>query len=129
MIANRYFVRASISADGRYAHCSYFYDQQGTQPVDGSKLRIPPDAKGCRIQEAEGSALALLGAVFKTRGHKSKMDANNFCPAQGQSGVDIPMPTDATVTKGVVLLFSTPDTVGALYASADPEVVNGSETD
>lgn len=125
MTTTTYFVQASISDDGLYAVCSYFYDKAATQPVEGSSLNIPFGAEACSIQQADGSELALLGASFKTLGHAPVMTDGNFSAADAQSSLDVPMPTGNVVTKGVVLLFSNPGAVNGLYASADPEVTNG----
>lgn len=120
-----YYVQAFISEDGLYADCSYFYDKAAKLPVAGSTLAIPTEAGACTIQQAEGSDLMLLGASFKTLGHAPVMTDSNFSAADGQSSLDVPMPTSSVVTKGVVLLFSNPGTVDGLYASADPEITNG----
>ena len=121
-----YFVQARISDDGLYADCSYFYDKAATDPVTGSTLYIPGDAGACTIQEADGSALTLLAASFKTLGHAPVMKEGNFAPANAEGALDITMPTTSVVTKGVVLLFSNPGAVEGLYASSDPEITNGS---
>lgn len=129
MPTSTYFVQASISDDGLHADCSYFYDKEATQPVEGSSLSIPFGTDACSIQQADGSALVLLGASFKTLGHAPVMTDSNFSAADGEASLDVPMPTGEVVTKGVVLLFSNPGTVEGLYASADPEVTNGSGDD
>lgn len=125
MTTSTYFVQASISEDGLYADCSYFLDKAATQPVEGSTLNIPMGSGACNIQQADGSALVLLGASFKTLGHAPVMTESNFAAADGQASLDVPMPTSSVVTKGVVLLFSNAGAVAGLYASSDPEVTNG----
>ncbi|HEY8879414.1 MAG TPA: hypothetical protein VIN03_17725, partial [Roseateles sp.] len=79
----------------------------------------------CTIQQADGSALVLLAASFKTLGHAPVMTEGNFAPADTDGALDVPMPTASVVTKGVVLLFSNLGAVDGLYASSDPQVVNG----
>lgn len=126
MSTSTYFVQARISDDGLYADCSYFYDKAATEPVEGSTLNIPMDAGACTIQQADGSALVLLAASFKTLGHAPVMKESNFAPADADGSLDVSMPTASVVTKGVVLLFSNPGAVEGLYASSDPEITNGS---
>lgn len=120
-----YYVQARISDDGLYADCSYFYDKAATRPVDGSSLSIPLGDEVCAIEQADGSALVLLGASFKTLGHAPIMREANFAATDGTSSLGVPMPAEQVVTKGVVLLFSNPGAVEGLYASSDPEVTNG----
>lgn len=122
-MATTYYVRARISDDGFFADCSYFYDQAGTDPVEGSVLSIPPGDRSCSIAQADGSDLVLLGASYKTLGHAPVMSDSNFAAADAQKELAVPMPS-APVTKGVVLLFSNSGSVEALYASADPEITN-----
>lgn len=124
-----YYVQAFISEDGLHADCSYFYDKQATQPVEGSILAIPTEAGGCTIEQADGSDLVLLGASFKTLGHAPVMTDGNFSAADGTASLSVPMPTSSVVSKGVVLLFSNSGAVDGLYASADPVIVNGSGDD
>jgi hypothetical protein len=124
---SQYFVRASVDASGMFASCFYFYDQAGTQPVEGNQLVIPLQAGGCTIAQADGSDLTLLGASFKTLGHSASMNAKNFTPSDDENQLVIPMPTASTVEKGVVLLFSNAGDVDALYASSDPVVVNSDD--
>lgn len=118
-----YYVQATISGD--YAACKYFYDKTAKEPVEGSTLRVDLGETSCIIEQAEGSELTLLGASYKTIGSTPAMNDNNFCPADDQNAVTVPMPTGQTVTKGAVLLFSNGGAqVESLYASADPEVTN-----
>lgn len=118
-----YYVQATISGD--YAACQYFYDKQATDRVDGSTLRVDLGETSCIIEQADGSQLTLLGVSYKTIGSTPAMNDKNFCPADDQNAVTVPMPTGQTVTKGAVLLFSNNGAqVDALYASADPEVTN-----
>lgn len=119
-----YYVKAQ--PDGQFAACSYFSDPQCTVPVAPNALVIPPTAPVCEIVEAEGSELALLGASYKTLGHAAVMTDHNFSAA-ASGAVSVAMPTTKTVTKGVVLIFSTRDTVSTLYPSSDPEVTNGEQ--
>ncbi|MBV8033504.1 hypothetical protein [Roseateles sp.] len=124
---SQYFVRASIDPSGQFASCLYFYDYAAKQPVEGDRLVIPQQAGGCTIGQAEGSALTLLGAVFKTLGHPASMNDKNFTPSNDEGMVVIPMPTTNTVEKGVVLMFSNAGQVDGLYASTDPVVVNSDD--
>jgi len=121
-----YYVQASISKDGLFADCSYFYDKAATQPVEGSTLSVPFGDEVCVFEQADGSELVLLGASFKTLGAAPVMRGTNFAATDGTSSLGVPMPPDEEVTKGVVLLFSNPGRVDSLYASADPEITNGS---
>ncbi len=119
-----YYVKAS--PDGAFAACDYYADPECTQPVADDALKVPASASACDIAEADGCELALVGASYKTLGHAPVMTDSNFAAAV--SGVvSIGMPTTKTVTKGVVLIFSTRDTVSTLYASADPQITNGDE--
>lgn len=127
-MTTEYFVRATVDPSGLFASCLYFYDQAGTRPVEGSQLKIPLDAGGCMIGQADGSELVLLGASFKTLGAPAGMNAKNFTPSDDENTLVIPMPTASMVEKGVVLLFSNAGTqVDALYASSDPVVVNSDD--
>ncbi|RZL33371.1 MAG: hypothetical protein EOP35_18050 [Rubrivivax sp.] len=121
-----YYVQARISDDGLYADCSYFYDKAAKEPLEGSLLSVPFGEETCAIEQADGSALVLLAASFKTLGHAPVMRDTNFAAADGTSSLGVPMPATEVVTKGVVLLFSNPGTVDGLYASSDPEITNGS---
>lgn len=124
MSTNTYYVKASISASGLYADCSYFYDAAGKEPVPSGTLSIPQAAGVCELAQADGSALTLLGASYKTLGSPPVMTPSNFSPADEQGVVEISMPTSKVVTKGVILMFSNPGSVNELYASSDPEVIN-----
>lgn len=119
-----YYVKAQPA--GQFAACSYFSDPQCTQPVAANALVVPPDTPACQIAEADGSELTLLGASYKTLGHAPVMTNHNFAAAVS-GAVSIAMPTTMTVTKGVVLIFSTRDTVATLYPSADPQITNGDQ--
>ena len=119
-----YYVQAQ--PNGLFAACSYFADPQCTQPVASNALVIPSTASACEIAEAEGSELTLMGASYKTLGHAPVMTDHNFSAA-ASGVVSVVMPTTKTVTKGVVLIFSTRGTVSTLYASSDPEVSNGDQ--
>lgn len=125
MITSTYYVQGRVSDDGLYAVCSYFYDKEATRQVQGSTLSIPLGADACTIQQADRSDLVLLAASFKTLGHAPVMKESNFSPADIEGAVEVSMPATTVVTKGVVLLFSNPGAVEGLYASADPQVVNG----
>jgi hypothetical protein len=126
-MSTTYYVKASVSADGNYADCSYFYDKAATQPLSGSKLKIQPGETSCLIAPADGTDLVLMACSYKTFGHEPAMNATNFCPSDASDTVDIPMPASQTVTKGVVLLFSKPGAVECIYPSSDPEVANGGD--
>lgn len=122
-----YYVQARISDDGLFADCSYFYDKAATDPVEGSTLNVPLGEEVCAIEQADGSALVLLAASFKTLGRAPVMRDTNFAATDGTSSLAVPMPAQDKVTKGVVLLFSNPDRVDNLYPSADPEITNGGD--
>jgi len=122
-----YYVKASISADGNFADCSYFYDQAATRPLTGSTLQIPLGDTSCQIAPADGSELVLMACSYKTFGQSPAMNAKNFSPSDDEDTVDIPMPASQTVTKGVVLLFSNTGAVDCIYPSTDPEVINNGE--
>jgi hypothetical protein len=122
MTTTTYYVQAQ--PEGLFAACRYFADPACTQPVDPKSLIVPPTAGSCEIAEAQDSELALLGASYKTLGHAAVMTDHNFSAA-ASGVVSVAMPTTKTVTKGVVLIFSTRDTVSTLYPSSDPEVSNG----
>lgn len=122
-----YYVKASISADGSYAACSYYYDQAGTRAVEGSLLTYPKGDTTAYIAPADGCELLLIGATFKTIGHAPKLTSGNFCAADASNVVTVPFPPADEVIKGVVLLFSNVGDVEALYASSDPEVSNGGD--
>jgi hypothetical protein len=119
-----YYVKAQPA--GQFAACDYFSDPQCTQPVAANALVVPPGSPACQIAEANGSALALLGATYKTLGHAPVMTDHNFAAAVS-GAVSVAMPTSTTVTKGVVLIFSTRDSVASLYPSADPQITNGEQ--
>lgn len=119
-----YYVKAV--PNGAFASCSYFADPGGLQPVAADALVVPPTATACLIAEAKSSELELLGASYKTLGHAAVMTDHNFCAAVDGT-VSVSMPTDHVVSKGVVLIFSDPGTVTALYPSSDPVVTNGEQ--
>lgn len=126
-MSTTYYVKASISADGLFADCSYYYDSAAQQPVEGSLLKIPSGQTACNVAPAQGSELLLVGASFKTLGHTPNLTDHNFCAADADRVVAVPFPSDKTVTKGVVLLFSNNGSVEALYASSDPEMTNSGD--
>lgn len=119
-----YYVQAQPA--GAFASCRYFADPACTQPVDPKDLHVDLGEDCCGIAEAASSELALLGASYKTLGHAPVMTDHNFSPAV-EGVVSVPMPTQAVVTKGVVLIFSARDNVSTLYPSSDPEVGNGND--
>ena len=117
------YVDGKISADGNFADCTYYADQAGTEPIEGSTLHIPRDAGSCNFAQADNTSLLLIGATFKTIGSTPGMNASNFAPANDENSVSFSMPA-TTITKGIVLLFSTPGVVQNLYPSSDPQVIN-----
>lgn len=118
-----YYVQAHVDdLTGQFAICKYFTDADCTEPAT-MPLRVSASADACPIAQALSSALILIGAVFKTLGHAPVLNDQNFTPAT-DGVVQIVMPTDRTATKGVVLMFSDPGKVEALYPSCDPEVPN-----
>jgi len=119
------FVEANVSADGNFADCKYFTSPDGLpeHEIPGSEIHIPINAGTCIFGQTETTSLLLIGATFKTIGSAPGMNASNFSPADDENYVSISMPAN-TITKGVVLLFSTPGSVDNLYPSSDPQVVN-----
>lgn len=120
----RYYVRAKVAGDGQFADCEYFYDKEGQLPVNKTVLKIPHSANAGYIEQVTDSPLWLIGATYKTLGQAPAMNASNFSPADDQNSVQISMPDNSRVTKGVVLLFSNPGNVENLYPSADPQLTN-----
>ena len=120
---NTYYVQAKADAQGLFATCSYFSDFAATQPVE-QPLRVPPEATSCLIGQASGSALVLIGSVFKTLGQAPALNASNYSSADDNGVITVAMPTTSLVTKGVVLLFSDPDKVTTIYPSDDPQITN-----
>lgn len=119
------YVAADVAPDGNFAACKYYSDPDG-QPeheIPGSQLHIPINAGVCIFAPAETTSLLLIGATFKTIGSAPGMNSSNFAPADDENVVAFTMPA-TTITKGVVLLFSTPGTVENLYPSTDPQVLN-----
>lgn len=120
---NTYYVQAQVAPPGgQIAVANYYIDKKCSQPAT-LPLSIALTAGVCNIVQATDSTLTLIGAVFKTIGGVPVLTSNNFFPAV-QGTVSISMPTDDTVTKGVVLLFSDPLQVNALYPTSDPQVIN-----
>ncbi|HEY4079286.1 MAG TPA: hypothetical protein VGM81_01205 [Burkholderiaceae bacterium] len=122
-MANTYYVRAKPDSSGAFAICTYYADidanEEASQP-----LRVPTTANACMIGQARGSDLLLIGSVFKTLGNPAGLNNSNYSPADDNGYITVSMPTDATVTKGVVLLFADSETVKTIYPSEDPEVTN-----
>lgn len=123
MSDNTYYVQAKVDELGVFASCKYFTDYEATQQVY-PPLRVAADAGYCLIAAASGSALALMGTVFKTLGQGPSLNISNYCPASDDGTVAISMPTNTTVTKGAVLLFADPKTVTMIYPSQDPQITN-----
>jgi hypothetical protein len=126
-MSNTFYVSATVSDDGKFAQCKYFKDQDGKEPIDSSNLHIPTTAGGCvfaPVTTTDPNSLVLIGASFKTLGAAAGMNMSNFAPADDENVVAFVMPTNQTITKGVVLLFSTRGTVENLYPSSDPQVTN-----
>lgn len=122
-IPTKYYVSAIVGADG-LASCTYFEDKGAANPVSGTLLTIPFGQSSCVIEQTDQSQLSLLAVSFKTLGQPPKMRNTNFAPATDDGAVEVPMPPDEPVTKGLVLLFSNPGKVDALYPSSDPELTN-----
>ncbi|OWQ46529.1 hypothetical protein CDL60_13750 [Roseateles noduli] len=118
------YVEANISADGNFADCKYFTDREAQHEIPGSEIHIPRTSGECVFGQADTTSLLLIGATFKTIGSAPGMNASNFSPANDENEVSLTMPTDNVITKGVVLLFSTPGSVQNLYPSSDPQVIN-----
>ncbi|MBB3194782.1 hypothetical protein [Roseateles terrae] len=119
-----FFVRATPSDDGNFAECSYYADKQATTPIPGSTFNVRKNAGECIFTEADGSSLTLIGASFSTLGGTPGMNSSNFCPADADHSIRVNMPTTFICTKGVVLLFSSPDVVDNIYPSSDPQIIN-----
>lgn len=120
---NTYYVQAHVDAPtGQIAIANYYIDKKCSQPA-ALPLSVALAAGACNIVQATDSTLTLIGSVFKTIGGVPVLTSNNFNPAM-QGTVTISMPTDDVVTKGVVLLFSDPLQVNALYPTADPQIIN-----
>ncbi len=126
-MAHTIYVHGKPSADGNFADCTYSKDWEGHEGIPGQELHIPVGAGECVFAQGELSELQLIGATFKTIGSVAGMNASNFAPADDEYAVHIPMPA-YTITKGVVLLFSTTGTVENLYPSSDPQVINDQPT-
>lgn len=125
-MTTRYYVRAKPSADGEFADCAYYYDKAGSERVEESVLRVPPNEVECFIEQTSNTSLILIGATAKTLGQVPAMNPSNFSAADDQNAVSISMPNNAIVTRGVVLLFSNDGNVTNLYPSADPQITNQS---
>ncbi|MDH0863753.1 hypothetical protein [Mitsuaria sp. GD03876] len=117
------YVNGSVSEDGNFADCTYWQNADMTGPIIGPELRIPQNAGECVFTQVDDPDLLLIGATFKTIGSAPGMNASNFAPANDENSVSFSMPANP-ITKGVVLLFSTPGTVQNLYPSSDPQVIN-----
>lgn len=122
-MANTYYVRAKPDASGTFAVCTYYADIDANSEAK-QPLRVPANVNNCMIGQANGSDLVLIGSVFKTLGHPPALNNSNYSPADDNGFITVSMPTDALVTKGVVLLFADPETVTTIYPSEDPEVTN-----
>ena len=118
------YVSAKISPDGNFADCIYSRNVDGSDPYDSGVISIPEDSGSCIFSQAESTDLLLIGATFKTIGSAPGMNASNFAPADDENNVAFAMPLTSVITKGVVLLFSTPGVVESLYPSSDPQVTN-----
>ena len=118
------YVGADVSADGNFADCTYYRDHEGDEPIEGSEIHIPMTAGAFTFEQSLKGSLSLIGATFKTLGTAAGMNASNFAPANDDGQVTFAMPTNTVITKGVVLLFSTPGVGENLYPSSDPQVIN-----
>lgn len=129
-MTTQYYVYASISDDGNFAKCTYYYDKAGTEAVGGTQLSVPVGAPAGFIEQTDKSPLVLIGASYKTLGQVPAMNLSNFAPADDQNSVRIEMPVNAPgTTKGIVLLFSNKGAVDNLYASPDPQMTNDVKDD
>jgi len=126
MATNTYYVKASIDAAQQFAVCQYFKNADGTDPVPaGQALTISRTAPSCTLSLIQSPELLLIGVVYKTLGNEPVLTAGNFQPASNENTVEVKMPTDKIVTKGVVLMFSNSGgAVECLYPSDDPEIKN-----
>jgi len=124
MATNIFYVQGRIDPSGEFAQCSYFYDKAATQPYGGASFRIPTNAGAGVLAQADNSELVLVGAVYKTVGLPPALNNNNYCAANDEATITVPMPVNEVVTKGVVLLFADRVAVQALYPSSDPQITN-----
>lgn len=123
-MTSEFFVRATPSADGNFAECSYFDDKAATIPHRSSTFNVLKNSGECTFTEADGSALTLIGATFSTLGGTPGMNSSNFSPADANHSVQVTMPTSYICTKGVVLLFSNQEVIENIYPSSDPQIIN-----
>ena len=122
-MANTFYVRAKPDATGAFAICTYYADIDANAAAE-QPLRVPTNVDACYIGQARGSDLLLIGSVFKTLGNPPGLNNSNYSPADDDGYITVTMPTDALVSKGVVLLFADPKVVTTIYPSEDPEVTN-----
>ncbi len=129
MASTTYYVKASLDAAQKFAVCQYFKNADGTDPVpEGEALTISKTAPSCTVNLIQSPELLLIGVVYKTLGNEPVLTAGNFQPASNDNSVEVRMPTDKVVTKGVVLMFSNSGgAVECLYPSDDPEIRNNGD--
>ena len=71
-------------------------------------------------------SMIMLTSIAFLIAWRTRISYAAFAAANDENIVSFTMPTTTTITKGVVLLFSTPGTVQNLYPSTDPQVTNDS---
>lgn len=124
IVSSRYFVKATPRRDGS-ADCQYYVLNDNCYEPATPPLLVPSDAAYCEFVQHPDSGLLLQAAVFKALPIDTKLDYNDYAPFDNShQAVRVPMPTNATVTKSVVLNFSSLDRT-QLYASSDPVIRNG----
>ena len=104
MSDNTYYVQATIDELGVFASCKYFTDYAATQQVY-PPLQVAPGASYCQIGLASGSALTLMGTVFKTLGLGPSLNISNYCPASDDGTVAISMPTNIPIPAEIATAF------------------------
>jgi len=124
MISDQYYVKASVV--GNFAACTYFVlNDDGSYTQVHSPLTIPSSSTACNFLQHPDSELVLQAAVFKTLPVSTDFSMGNYTAINGDT-VAVTMPTTKTVTKGVVLTFSSVDG-SQLYSSSDPQVNNNGD--
>jgi hypothetical protein len=121
-----YYVQVAPSpTDPNSAACLFFFDKACKQPAT-QPLKIKQSSGGLTFAMASpqqsGCNWVLVGAV-SDRTDTVVVDPS-FIPSADQSQVTVPVTTQAQVTVGVLLIFSSTQAPTQLYSSADPQVKN-----
>lgn len=124
MTSEQYYVKAV--AVGGFAQCIYFIlNDDGSYTQVKSPLQVSPTSTACNFLQHPDSVLILQAAVFKTLPVSTDFSSYNYA-AINNGSVAVSMPDNRTVTKGVVLTFSSPDG-SQLFSSTDPQIKNNGE--